>query len=192
MRNAEQLVRLPAAFIHPLADVEAGAAIGPGTKIWRFAHVRAGAVIGEQSMVGGCCFVDSGVTIGDRVRIQNGVLLYNGVTVEDEVFLGPNMIFTNDLYPRADGRHWAIVPTRVCRGASIGANATIVCGITIGEYALVAAGSVVTRDVPPFTLVRGNPARAMGRVCICGKKLPAPTGRLATCADCRREIVLPE
>jgi acetyltransferase-like isoleucine patch superfamily enzyme len=142
--------------------------------------------------LGGCGFVDSGVTIGDRVRIQNGVLIYNGVTVEDDVFLGPNMIFTNDLYPRADGRHWSIVPTRVCRGASIGANATIVCGVTIGEYAMVAAGSVVTKDIPPYTLVRGNPARAVGHVCVCGRKITpdVETINTVTCPTCARTIML--
>jgi len=160
-----------APYIHPCAEVEAGAQLGTDVKVWRFAHVRGGAIIGENSMVGGCCFIDSGVTIGRCVRIQNGVLVYNGVTIEDEVFLGPNMVFTNDLYPRADGRHWKIVPTRVCQGASIGANATIVCGVTIGRYAMVAAGSVVTKDIPPYTLVRGNPARPVGYVCRCGHKL---------------------
>ncbi len=158
-------------YIHPLADVEDGAILGAGTKVWRFAHVRHGAAIGENCMVGGCCFIDAGVTIGNRVRIQNGVLIYSGVTIEDEVFLGPNMIFTNDLFPRADGRHWEIVPTRVCKGASIGANATIVCGYTIGTYAMVAAGSVVTKDVAPHTIVRGNPARPVGVICVCGRKL---------------------
>lgn len=158
-------------YVHSLADVEQGAVLGAGTKVWRFAHVRNGAVIGENCMVGGCCFIDAGVTIGSRVRIQNGVLIYAGVTIEDEVFLGPNMIFTNDLFPRADGRHWEVVPTRVCKGASIGANATIVCGHTIGTYAMVAAGSVVTKDVAPQTLVRGNPARAVGYICACGCKL---------------------
>ena len=178
-------------FIHPSAEVEEGARLSAGVKIWRFAHVRSGAVIGERSMVGGCCFIDSGVTIGRRVRIQNGVLVYNGVTIEDEVFLGPNMIFTNDLFPRADGRHWTIVPTRVCYGASIGANATIVCGVTIGRYAMVAAGSVVTKDISPFTLVRGNPARPVGYVCICGHKLGDSSLDLCTgviCPKCGARI----
>jgi len=181
------------AFVHPLADVEEGAILGNGTKVWRFAHVRSGAVIGEHSLVGGCSFVDAGVTIGNRVRIQNGVLIYNGVTIEDEVFLGPNMIFTNDLYPRADGRHWKIIPTHICHGASVGANATIVCGITIGEYAMVAAGSVVTKDIPPFTLVRGNPARPVGYVCYCGQKLDTEaiaTFRKAVCNVCGKTVFM--
>ena len=177
-------------FIHPLADVESGAVIGAGSKIWRFAHVRNGATIGMRSMVGNCCYIDTGVTIGNGVRIQNGVLVYNGVTIEDQVFLGPNMIFTNDLFPRADGRHWKIIPTLVRKGASIGANATVVCGITIGEYAMIAAGSVVTRDIPPFTLVRGNPARQVGYVCSCGRKLgdmSLLTSAPVTCAYCGLE-----
>lgn len=181
------------AYIHPLADVEEGAQIGAGTKIWRFAHIRAGSVIGEKCMLGNSTYVDAGVTIGNLVRVQNGCLIYNGVTIEDEVFLGPNMIFTNDLFPRADGRHWVIVPTRVCRGASIGANATIVCGTTIGEYAMIAAGSVVTRDVAPFSLVRGNPARHVGYVCVCGVKLGDTTldiTRPIACAKCGRTMTL--
>jgi UDP-2-acetamido-3-amino-2,3-dideoxy-glucuronate N-acetyltransferase len=183
----------PDAYIHPLADVEDGANIGAGTKIWRFAHIRTGSVIGEKCMLGNCSYVDSGVTIGNQVRVQNGCLIYNGVTIEDEVFLGPNMIFTNDLFPRADGRHWVIVPTRVCHGASIGANATIVCGTTIGEYAMIAAGSVVTRDVPAFALVRGNPARHVGYVCVCGVKLgdvSLDITRPVNCGKCGRVITL--
>lgn len=183
----------PDVYIHPLADVEEGAQIGAGTKVWRFAHVRTGAVVGEKCMLGNCSYVDSGVIMGDLVRVQNGCLIYNGVTIEDEVFLGPNMIFTNDLYPRADGRHWVIVSTRVCRGASVGANATIVCGTTIGEYAMIAAGSVVTRDVPPFALVRGNPARHVGYVCICGAKLGDAVMDITepiACAKCGRTLVL--
>ena len=194
--TGEILTELEGVYIHPLADVEEGAEIGAGTKVWRFAHVRTGARIGANSMVGNNCYIDTNVQIGDRVRIQNGVLVYAGVTVDDEVFLGPNMTFTNDLYPRADGRHWKIVHTHVCHGAAIGANATIVCGITIGEYAMIAAGSVVTKDVPPFTLVRGNPARIAGYVCYCGRKLettsiPAPAGTRLACATCERTVELP-
>jgi acetyltransferase-like isoleucine patch superfamily enzyme len=188
-----QAVELEPAYVHPLADVEDGAVIGAGTKVWRFAHVRNGSRVGERCMLGNCTYVDTGVTMGDGVRVQNGVLIYNGVTIEDEVFLGPNMIFTNDFYPRADGRHWVIVPTRVCRGASIGANATIVCGITVGEFAMVAAGSVVTRDVAPYSLVRGNPARHVGFVCVCGRKLgdtSLPLDEPVRCSACGRELVL--
>ncbi len=158
-------------IIHPLAVVEEGAIIGTGTRVWRFAHIRAGAILGKHCIVGNSAFIDSGVRIGDEVKIQNSGLIYAGVTIEDKVFIGPNVTFTNDLYPRADNPDWKIVPTLVCYGASIGANATVVCGHTIGAHAMIAAGSVVTKDVPPFTLVRGNPARPVGYVCCCGRKL---------------------
>ncbi|MHB9024338.1 MAG: acyltransferase [Armatimonadota bacterium] len=185
--------RLEAPFIHPLAEVESGARIGAGAKIWRFAHVRAGAVIGADTMIGNFVYVDAGVEIGSRVKIQNGVLVYSGVTIEDEVFLGPAMAFTNDLFPRSVSPDWVLTPTRVCRGASIGANATVICGVTIGAYAMVAAGSVVTHDVAAHALVRGNPARAVGYVCACGHKLgdmkldiTAPH----TCRHCGQEILI--
>ena len=180
-------------FVHPLADVEPGARVGAGTKVWRFAHVRAGAVIGTGCMLGNGVYVDAGVRIGHHVKLQNGVLVYAGVTVEDEVFLGPCMTFTNDLYPRAVNPDWQITPTHVCRGASVGANATIVCGVTIGAYAMVAAGSVVTRDVPPFALVRGNPARLVGYVCYCGRKLgdtSLPRETALACAACGARVTI--
>lgn len=158
-------------YIHPLAVVEDGAEIGAGTKVWRFAHVRNGAVIGESCIIGNAAFIDAHVRIGDRVKIQNCGIVYAGVTVDDEVFIGPNVTFTNDRYPRAVNPDWQIVPTHICHGASIGANATVVCGTTVGIYAMIAAGSVVSRDVPSFTLVRGNPARPVGYVCICGRKV---------------------
>ncbi|WP_456443369.1 acyltransferase [Thermococcus sp.] len=158
-------------FVHPLAVVEEGAEIGEGTRIWHFAHVRKGAKIGKNCNIGKDVYIDANVEIGNNVKIQNGVSVYHGVKVEDDVFLGPHMTFTNDLYPRAFNQDWKVVPTLVKRGASIGAHATIVCGVTIGEYAMVGAGSVVTRDVPPFGLVYGNPARLKGFVCYCGRKL---------------------
>lgn len=146
-------------FVHPSADVEEGAQVGAGTKVWHIAHVRASARVGEGCVIGRNVYVDADVTIGDRVKIQNNVSVYQGVTIEDEVFVGPCAVFTNDLRPRAQNPDWEITPTVVRRGASIGANATIVCGVEIGEYAMVAAGAVVTRDVPPHQLVAGNPAR---------------------------------
>lgn len=157
-------------FVHPLADVEADVEIGEGTKIWRFAHVRCGARVGANCILGNCVYIDAGVSVGNNVKIQNGVSVYAGVTVEDDAFLGPHMTFTNDLYPRSFNGQWTAIPTRVARGASIGANATILCGTTIGEYSMVAAGAVVTRDVPPYALVRGAPARVVGYVCMCGRK----------------------
>jgi UDP-2-acetamido-3-amino-2,3-dideoxy-glucuronate N-acetyltransferase len=154
----------PPTYVHPSADVEDGATVGPGTKIWHLVHVRSLARIGAGCTLGRNVYVDTNVTIGDLVKIQNNVSVYQGVTLEDEVFVGPSAVFTNDLHPRARTRDWKITPTLVRTGASIGANATIICGVTIGEYAMVAAGSVVTRDVPPHQLVAGNPARPMGWV----------------------------
>jgi UDP-2-acetamido-3-amino-2,3-dideoxy-glucuronate N-acetyltransferase len=152
------------AFVHPTADVEDGATIGAGTKIWHISHIRKDAQVGSDCNLGRNVFVDVGVVIGDRVKIQNNVSVYAGVTLEDEVFVGPSAVFTNDRRPRAHNTGWVITPTVVRRGASIGANATLVCGVEIGEHAMVAAGSVVTRDVRPYELVAGNPARHLGWV----------------------------
>ncbi|GGK12301.1 hypothetical protein GCM10010124_01000 [Pilimelia terevasa] len=151
-------------FVHPSADVEDGAAVGAGTKVWHLAHVRSSARVGAGCVIGRNVYVDAGAVVGDRVKIQNNVSVYQGVTIEDEVFVGPCAVFTNDFRPRAQNPTWEITPTLVRRGASIGANATLVCGITVGEYAMVAAGSVVTRDVAPYQLVAGNPARPRGWV----------------------------
>ena len=151
-------------FIHPSADVEAGAQVGAGTKIWHIAHVRSTATIGAGCVIGRNVYVDADVTIGDMVKIQNNVSVYHGVTIEDEVFVGPCAVFTNDLHPRAQNADWTVTPTLIRRGASIGANATIICGNEIGEHAMVAAGSVVTKSVRPHQLVAGNPARHLGWV----------------------------
>lgn len=157
--------------IHPTAIIETGAVIGEGTTIWHFAHVRSTAIIGRDCTLGKDVYVDQGVTIGHAVKIQNGVSLYQGVRLGNDVFVGPHVAFTNDLYPRSFGA-WTPVPTHVRNGASIGANATILCGITIGLFAMVAAGSVVTDDVPDHALVMGNPARIVGYVDMFGH--PAP------------------
>jgi len=158
-------------FKHPTAIIESDA-IGEGTKIWHFVHVREKAKIGKNCTIGKSVYIDTEVEIGDNVKIENFASLYKGVKVEDDVFIGPAVTFTNDLYPRSflwdESR---IGYTKIQRGASIGANATVICGVTIGEYALVGAGSVVTKDVPPFGLVYGNPARLMGFICSCGSKL---------------------
>lgn len=161
-------------FVHPQAICES-AKVGAQTRIWAFSHVMAGAHIGQRCNVGGNCFVENDVVVGDDVVIKNGVSLWDLVTLEDRVFVGPNAVFTNDLVPRADPRYkreralW--LPTLVCEGASIGANATIVCGVTIGRHALVAAGAVVTCDVPDYALVIGCPAQVRGFVCVCGRRL---------------------
>lgn len=158
-------------YVHPTAEVSSEADIGDSTKIWNQAQVREGAVIGENCIIGKNAYIDTKVKMGKRVKVQNNVNIYHGVTIEDDVFLGPSMTFTNDLYPRAFNNNWEITETLVKRGASIGAGATIVCGITIGEYATVGSGAVVTRDVPAHALVVGNPARQIGWVCECGFKI---------------------
>lgn len=157
----------PDAVIHETAEIEPGAAVGAGTRIWRSAHVRTGAAVGRDCNIGANVFVDKNVRIGDRVKVQNNVSVYEGVELEDESFVGPAAVFTNDRNPRATGQ-WQLAATRVARGASVGANATLVCGITLGEHSLVAAGAVVTRSVLPHQLVQGNPARPAGWVCRCG------------------------
>jgi len=156
-----------ATAVHVTAEVEPGATVGVGTRVWRGAHVRTGAVIGSDCNIGANVFVDKNVRIGDRVKIQNNVSVYEGVELADECFVGPAAVFTNDRNPRATGE-WQLMPTRVARGASVGANATLVCGITLSEHSLVAAGAVVTRSVLPHQLVQGNPARHAGWVCRCG------------------------
>ena len=158
-------------YIDPTAHVSDKAKIGTGTKVWINVQIREDAEIGEHCIIGKDVYIDHAVKIGDRVKIQNGVSVFNGVTIEDDVFVGPNVAFTNDYYPRAFNQDWQISETLVKKGASIGANATIVCRHTLGEYCMVGAGSVVTSDVEPFTLVVGNPARPIGKVCKCGERL---------------------
>ena len=161
---------MPEYFIHETAEISKGAKIGKNTKIWHQSQVREEAEIGENCIISKCVYIDFGVKIGNNVKIQNGVSVYHGVIIEDEVFLGPHMTFTNDLYPRAFNSNWECVNTLVKRGASIGANATIICGVIIGEYAMVGSGAVVTKNVPAYGLVFGNPAKLKGFVCKCGRK----------------------
>lgn len=146
-------------YAHPSAIIEHNTAIGNGTKIWVNAQIRSGATIGANCIISKDTYIDANVSIGNGCKIQNSVSIYHGVTIEDDVFIGPNACFTNDKVPRAFDPNWKITPTLVQKGASIGANATIVCGVTIGEYAMVAAGSVVTKNVAPYSLVMGNPAK---------------------------------
>lgn len=173
----------PTAFIHESAYVDDGAAVGAGTKIWHFCHVMSGAVIGERCVLGQNVVVMSHVTVGTNCKIQNNVSLYEGVELEDDVFCGPSMVFTNVMNPRSHvPRRHEFRRTLVRQGASIGANATVVCGTTLGEYAFVGAGSVVTRDVQPYALVVGVPAKRIGWMCQCGERLPdAGAGRCAAC-----------
>lgn len=173
----------PSVFVHPQGLCESDD-VGPRTRVWAWAHVLPGAVVGADCNICDHAFVERGARIGDRVTVKNAVLVFDGVTAEDDVFLGPNVVFTNDYLPRAHVKKGAdeFLATTVRTGASIGANATVVCGVTIGAHALVGAGPVVTRDVPPHTLVAGNPARRMGWVCSCGTRL----GDDLACPACGR------
>jgi UDP-2-acetamido-3-amino-2,3-dideoxy-glucuronate N-acetyltransferase len=175
----------PRAIIHPTAVVEEPCSIGAHTRIWHFCHVMSGAKIGDNCVLGHNVFVGEDVVIGNGVKIQNNVSVFSGVTLEDNVFVGPGAVFTNVRHPRAFvSRRHAFASTRVKRGASIGANAAILCGIAIGEYAMIGAGAVVTRDVDAHALMTGNPARRSGRVCICGETLNSTD----TCAACQRRF----
>lgn len=177
-------------FAHPTAVVDEGARVGKGTKIWHFCHVSATSVIGERCVLGQNVYVGPNVRIGNNVHIQNNVSVYEGVTLEDDVFCGPSMVFTNvrdprAAFPRASSAEYE--RTLVKRGASLGANCTVVCGVTIGEHAFVAAGAVVTKDVPPYALVVGVPARLAGYVCACGERLgKIKEGARVTCGRCGR------
>jgi UDP-2-acetamido-3-amino-2,3-dideoxy-glucuronate N-acetyltransferase len=185
-------------FVHPSAVVDAGAEIGSGTRIWHFCHIFAGARIGKNCVVGQGCSVAATVRIGDGVKLQNGISVYDGVVIEDEVFCGPHMVFTNVINPRAFiERKSEFQATRVCRGATIGAGAVVLCGTTIGRCAFVGAGAVVTKDVLPFALVYGNPARQHGWVGKCGTPLhfdetSRAVGEDGTCYVLRNGVLLAE
>jgi UDP-2-acetamido-3-amino-2,3-dideoxy-glucuronate N-acetyltransferase len=179
-------------FVHESSFVDDGAEVGVGTKIWHFSHVSSGAKIGANCSLGQNVFVASRVSIGDHVKIQNNVSIYEGVILEDYTFCGPSMVFTNvntprSAFPRNTSADYA--ETRVRHGASIGANATIVCGVTIGAWALIGAGAVVTRDVPQYALMAGVPAQRIGWVCRCGATL-RDTSQVLKCADCARSYRL--
>jgi UDP-2-acetamido-3-amino-2,3-dideoxy-glucuronate N-acetyltransferase len=179
------------ASVHATALVEPGATLGPETKIWHHAQVRTGAAIGARCIVGKGAFVDAGVTIGDDCKIQNYACVYHGTTLGRGVFVGPHAVFTNDLRPRAtrpdfvplrDG-DWKVGLIVVEDGASIGANSTIVPGVRIGRWAMIGAGAVVTRDVEPYALVVGTPARRIGWVCVCGARLSEGATKCVRCGD---------
>jgi UDP-2-acetamido-3-amino-2,3-dideoxy-glucuronate N-acetyltransferase len=170
-------------FIHESSFVDDGASIGDGTNVWHFCHIMPGAVIGERCNLGQNVVVMSGVRLGDNVKVQNNVSIYEGVELEDDVFCGPSMVFTNVLNPRSHiSRKNEYRKTLVRRGATIGANATIVCGVTLGEYSFIGAGAVVTTSVAPYALMVGVPAKRIGWMCQCGERLP-DTGT-GTCKAC--------
>ncbi|MBK8985786.1 MAG: N-acetyltransferase [Chloroflexi bacterium] len=193
--------------IHPTAEVSPKASLGNGSAIWNHVQIRESAVIGRNCVLSKGVYIDFGVQIGDNVKIQNGISVYHGVTLEDGVFCGPHCVFTNDRQPRAinpDGSlkaadDWILSETLVRTGASIGAHATIVCGVTIGRWAMIGAGAVVTKNVPDYGLVYGNPAKLHGFVCPCGAKLERAsfkseqTGNtvLMRCSQCQAEISIP-
>lgn len=174
--------------IHPSALVETDQ-IGAGTRVWAFCHLLAGASIGRNCNLGDHCYVEGGARIGDDVVVKNGVAIWQGVTIEDRVFIGPNVAFTNDRVPRAKVFRAEYDRAVIREGTSIGANATLLCPITVGRYALVGAGAVVTKDVPDFGLVVGNPARLRGYVCRCGERLVFAQGRAACSRGCRFQQV---
>ncbi|MCK4763604.1 MAG: N-acetyltransferase [Candidatus Aminicenantes bacterium] len=192
--------KFPGVFIHPTAEVSEKAAVLEGTYIWNQAQVRESAKVGKNCILAKDVYVAQTVVIGNNVKTQNGVSIYMGVTIEDDVFLGPHMTFTNDLFPRSFINDYKLYPTLVKRGASIGANATVICGVTIGEYAMIGAGSVVTKDVPAHALMAGNPARLIGFICKCARKLaevnreiaengePAAGAVKMRCAPCGLEV----
>jgi len=176
----------PDAFLHPRSLVDEGACIGGGTRVWAFCHVAAGAVVGRDCNLCDHTFIEGAVRIGDRVTVKSGVYLWDGVQIEDDVFIGPAAVFVNDPRPRSRQRPQRYPVTRLQQGCSIGANATLLAGLTVGRWALVGAGSVVTRDVPAFALVAGNPARFRNWVCRCGLSLRQTEGESYAC-ECGRK-----
>lgn len=178
------------AFIHPAAVVES-TDIGEGTRVWAWSHVMPGAAIGADCNIGEHCFIENDVTIGDRCTIKNMTSVWDGIKIDDNVFIGPSVVFTNDKYPRSR-QDWELSRTVINRGVSIGAGAVILCGIEIRPFAMIAAGTVVTKSVPPFSLISGNPGRAKGYVCACGRPLTVKQDGNSTCEKCGRSYSLKE
>ena len=171
-------------FSHPTATIDEGSSIGSGTRIWHYTHIMPAAMIGENCILGQSVFVGTNVIIGNNVKVQNNVSIYTGVTIEDDVFLGPSMVFTNVLNPRSTiERKDEFKPTLIKKGATIGANATIICGVNIGQYAFIGAGTVVTKEVPSYALVVGNPAKHIGWMSEYGHKLAFNKDGIARCPE---------
>lgn len=159
-------------FKHERALVDEGAQIGEGTRVWAHAHVQKGAVVGAGCNICDGSFIERGAVVGNHVTIKHNVSVFDGVVIEDEVFIGSNIAFINDRHPRSHRQDaWTLEKTFVKKGATLGANAVVMCGVTVGAYAVVGAGAVVTKDVPPFTVMAGNPAKTIGRACLCGRKI---------------------
>ena len=158
-------------YVDPSAIIDNNVSLGSGTKVWHFVHIMEGAKIGKKCIISDYVYVGRDVKIGNNVKLENRATIYEGVTIEDQVFVGPHVTFTNDLYPRSSNKEWKIVSTLVKTGSSLGARTVVICGVTIGNYALIGAGSVVTESIPDHALVYGIPARIRGFVCRCGRKL---------------------
>jgi UDP-2-acetamido-3-amino-2,3-dideoxy-glucuronate N-acetyltransferase len=182
-------------FVHPTAVVDKSAIIGEGTKVWHFVHVREDTEIGRDCVLGHSVYVGRGVNIGNGVKLENRATVYEGVKIEDDVFVGPHVTFTNDPYPRSFSTDWKIVKTFVKEGASIGAGTVVLCGVNIGQFALIGAGSVVTKDVPPHAKAYGNPAQVTGFICKCGRTLKEEKKNrnfvFMKCSICRKKYKIP-
>ena len=182
-------------YVDPTAIIDNNVSLGSGTRVWHFVHIMGGARIGKDCIVADYVSVGRDVIIGDNVKLENRATVYEGVTIEDDVFIGPHVVFTNDPYPRSFDKDWQILPTLVKQGSSIGARTIVVCGFTIGEYAMVGAGSVVTCNIPPHALGYGNPARIRGFVCKCGRKLESPEKKedcvSMVCPACSEKVKIP-
>lgn len=188
-----KLITMPALdiYIHPSSVIDEGARIGAGTRIWHFSHLMPACVVGENCILGQNTFIDNNVMLGNRVKVQNNVSIYNGVTLEDDVFLGPSMVFTNVINPRSFiERKTEFKKTIIRKGATVGANATILCGVEIGSYALIGAGTTVVKNVLPYALVVGNPARQIGWVSEAGITLDFTPEGLATCPETGKKYKL--
>lgn len=181
-------------FIHPTAEVHPSANVGQGTKVWGQAQIREKASIGSSCNISKDVYIDAGVEIGNRVKIQNGVSIYKGVVLEDDSFVGPHAAFTNDSMPRSFNEDWEIVPTFVRRGASIGANATIICGVSLGPYSMVSAGSTLTTDAPPHGLMIGSPARLVAYICRQGHRMTSVSSEgydyTYHCEQCKESLTV--